>query len=121
MKRQLVALAGLLLAAVGGVNQAWQRVAAPGQIDSGSSTAAGQATQPSTTLVIRGTIQKYDPASKVLTLSTPNGTMQFTLTSAARIRQSWHRLASTLEQYSGFRAAVWCLQSRAGETVVRGA
>jgi phage baseplate assembly protein gpV len=117
MKKQLFALvlAGLPLAAVGGFNQAW---AAQGQIDSASSTAPVQSTQPSTTLVMRGTIQNYDPSSKVLTLSTANGTMHFTVTSAARIRQGWHRIgASTLEKYSGFHAAVRYSQSGAEKTL----
>jgi hypothetical protein len=117
MKKQLVVLllAGLPLVAVGAFNQAW---AVSGQIDNASSTALAQSTQPSTTLVMRGTIQKYDPSLKVLTFSTSNGTMQFTMTPAARIRQGWHRIdASALEQYSGFHAAVRYLESGAEKTV----
>ena len=74
MKKQLgvVLFAALPLVAVGAFNQTW---AATGQIDSASSTAVARSTQPSTTLVMRGTIQKYDPSSKVLTLSTPDGTI----------------------------------------------
>jgi hypothetical protein len=117
MKKQLVALmlAGLPLVATGGCNQAW---AATGQINSASSTAVAQSAQPSTTLVMRGTIQKYNPSSKVLTLSTLNGTMQFAVTSAARIRQGWHRIdASALEKYSGFHAAVRYSESGAEKAV----
>jgi hypothetical protein len=117
MKKQLVVLllAGLPLVAVGDFNQAW---AATRQIDSASSAAAAQPIQPSTTLVVRGTIQKYDPSSKMLTLSTSNGTMQFTMTPAARIRQGWHRIdPSALENYSGFHAAVRYSESGAAKTV----
>ena len=77
----------------------------------GFSLAAGafnQSSQPSTTLVMRGTIQKYEPSSKILTLSTSDGTTPFTMTSATRVRQGWwHDIdASALKNYSGFRAAV---------------
>ena len=117
MKKQLVALmlAGLPLVAGGGCNQTW---AATGQINSASSTAVAQSAQPSTSLVMRGTIQEYDPSSKALTLSTPNGTMHFAVTSAARIRQGWHRIdASALKKYSGFHAAVRYSESGAEKTV----
>ena len=117
MKKHLVVwlLAGLPLVAVEDFNQAWS---ATGPIDSASSTAVDQSTQPSTTLVMRGTIQKYDPSSKILTLSTSNGTVQFTMTSAARIRQGWHRIdASALENYSGCHAAVRYSEPGAAKTV----
>jgi hypothetical protein len=117
MKKLLLALmlAGLPLVATGVCNQAR---AATGQITSASSTAVAQSAHPSTTLVMRGTIQKYNPSSKVLTLSTPNGTMQFAVTSAARIRQGWHRIdVSALEKYAGFHAAVRYSESGAEKTV----
>jgi hypothetical protein len=80
--------------------------------------AFSQPTHPATTLVMRGTIQKYDPSLKILTFSTSNGTMQFTMTPAARIRQGWNRIdASALERYSGFHAAVRYLESGAERTV----
>jgi hypothetical protein len=117
MKKHLVVwlLAGLPLVAVEDFNQVW---AATGPIDSASSTAVDQSTQPSTTLVMRGTIQKSDPSAKILTLSTSNGTAQFPMTSAARIRQGWHRIdASALENYSGSHAAVRYSESGAAKTV----
>jgi hypothetical protein len=117
MKKHLVVwlLAGLPLVAVDDFNQAW---AATGQIDSASSTAVDQSTQTSTTLVMRGTIHKYDPSSKTLTLSTSTGTVQFTMTSAARIRQGWHTIdASALENYSGCHEAVRYSESGAAKTV----
>ena len=117
MKKQLVVLllTGLAVVAVGAVNQAW---AATGQIDSTSFTAVAQSTPSSTTLVTRGTIKKYDPSSKILTLSTSNGTMQFTITSTVRTRQGWHDIdASALEKYSGFHAAVRYSESGAEKTV----
>ena len=61
----------------------------------------------SNTLVARGTIKTFDPVTKVLLLSTTNGTMQFTIPTTVRIRQRWHSIeASTLARYLGFRVAV---------------
>jgi hypothetical protein len=117
MKKQLLVLlvAGLALVATGGFEHAW---AAPGQITSASPNAVPQSTQASTTLVMRGTIKRYDPSSKILTLSTSNSTVQFTITSTVRARQGWHDIdASTLANYSGFHAAVRYSESGAEKTV----
>ena len=70
------------------------------------------------TLVVRGTIKNYDLASRILLLSTSNGTMQFTIPSGVRIRQRWHSIeASALAKYSGFHAAVRYSESGADKTV----
>ncbi len=67
---------------------------------------------------MRGTINKYDPSSKILTLSTSNSTVRFTITSTVRTRQGRHDIdASTLVKYSGFHAAVRYSESGAEKTV----
>ena len=72
----------------------------------------------STTLRMRGTIEKYDPATRTLSISTSNATVQFPLASTARIRQGWHKIeASDLERLSGYRAAVRYSESRGNKTV----
>jgi hypothetical protein len=67
-----------------------------------------QSTPPaSTTLRMQGTIEKYDPSTRTLSISTPSATVQFPLASTARIRRGWHKIdASDLEHLSGYRAAV---------------
>jgi hypothetical protein len=69
---------------------------------------AAQSVPPaSTTLSMRGTIEKYDPSTRTLSVSTPNATMQFPLASTARIRQGWRKIAATdLEKLSGYRVVV---------------
>ena len=78
-----------------------------------------QTTPPaSTTLTMRGTIEKYEASTRILSLSTANGTVQFLLASTARIRQSWHKIvASDLEKLSGYRAAVRYSESGGKKTV----
>jgi hypothetical protein len=72
----------------------------------------------STTLTMRGTIEKYDPSTRTLSISTPNATVQFPLASTSRIRQGWHKIgASDLEKLSGYRAAVRYWESRGEKTV----
>jgi len=72
----------------------------------------------STTLLMRGTIEKYDPSTQTLSISTSNATVLFPLASTARIRQGWHKIAaSDLEKLSGYRAAVRYLESRGKKTV----
>jgi hypothetical protein len=77
-----------------------------------------QSAQPSSTLVVRGTIKTYDPVSKTLQLSTSNGTMQFTIPAAVRVRQRWHSIeTAALAKCSGFRAAIRYSESGAEKTV----
>jgi hypothetical protein len=66
----------------------------------------------STTLILRGTIDKYDPSTRILSLSTPSGTLQFAVAATVRIRKGWHHLEPAgLEQFSGFHASVRYSQS----------
>ena len=79
-----------------------------GQIEGARSIAAVQSTPSAPTTVSRnGTIDKYDAATRVLSLSTSNGPMQFTLAPVARIRRGRQAIeASELAKLSGYRAAV---------------
>jgi hypothetical protein len=114
MRKPFVLLAALAFVVVGVFTHS---SAATGQSDA-SSTVVSQPPRASTTLVVRGTIQKYDPPSKILALSTSNGTLQFAIPSTARIRQGWHRIdASALENLSGFHVAVRYSESGAEKTV----
>ena len=71
-----------------------------------------------TTLVVRGTIASYDPPSRILALSTSNGTVQFAIPAAARVRQRGRHIdASALQKLKGFRAAVRYSESGATKIV----
>jgi hypothetical protein len=73
----------------------------------------------STTLRMRGTIEKYDPSTRTLSISTPTTTVQFPLGSTTRVRQGWRAIdASDLEKLAGYRAAVRYSESRGEKTVV---
>jgi hypothetical protein len=62
---------------------------------------------PSTTLRMRGTIEKYDPSVRVLSLSTTDGPMRFEITTLTRIHQGWRTIqARELERLTGFEATV---------------
>ena len=103
-------VAVLLLSAVvvSGIGAFAQAPRGAGRIDGAISTDAAQSTPPaSTTLRVRGTIDKYDAATRILSLSTPKGTAQFPLASTARIRQGWQKInALDLEKLAGQRAAI---------------
>ena len=72
----------------------------------------------STTLTMRGTIEKYEASTRILSLSTSSGAVRFPLASTARIRQGWHKIdASDLEKLSGYRAAVRYSESGGKKTV----
>jgi hypothetical protein len=86
---------------------------------SSGSFAAVQLTPPSsTTLRVRGTIEKYEAATRILSVSTTNGTERFPLALGARIRQGWHAIdASLLEKLSGYRVDVRYSESGGKKTV----
>ena len=67
---------------------------------------------------MRGTIDKYDASTRILSLSTSNGTVQFPLASTARIRQGWHKLDPLeLRKLVGYRAAIGYSESGGNKTV----
>ena len=80
---------------------------------------AGQQPPPgSTTLRMRGTIDKYDAATRILSLSTSTGTVQLLLASTARVRQGWHKLDPLdLRKLVGYRAAIGYSESGGNKTV----
>jgi hypothetical protein len=70
-----------------------------------------------TPLRVRGTIGKYDAATRTLSLSTPNGTVQFRVASTARIRQGRQDADGLeLQKLEGYRAAVRYSESGGGKT-----
>ena len=90
-----------------------------GQIDGVGSLDAAQSTPAApTTLSRTGTIDKYDASTRVLSLSTSNGTVQFPLAPVARIRRGGQTIeASDLAKLSGYRAAVRYSESGGNKTV----
>jgi hypothetical protein len=61
----------------------------------------------STTLSVRGTIDKYDASRRTLSLSTSGGTVRFPVAPTARISQGGRRVeASELEKLVGNHATV---------------
>src|SRR5215510_5200967 len=72
----------------------------------------------STTLRLRGTIEKYESATRILSVLTPSGTVKFPLAETSRIRQGWHQIdASLLEKLSGYRADVRYSEAGGHKTV----
>ena len=90
-----------------------------GPIDEVVSAAAAQYTPPdSTTLRVRGTIDKYDASTRILSLSTSNGTVELLLASTARIRQGRSKLDPLeLGKLVGYRAAIGYSESGGNKTV----
>lgn len=108
MEKRLPVVLLLSVAVVSGVGAFTPAPPEARQINGAVSTDAARSTQPaSTTLSQRGTIDKYDASTGMLSLSTANGPVQFPIASTVRIRQGWHRLdALALEKLSGYRATV---------------
>ena len=111
----------LLLLSAAMVASHWAFADAPlgtGQVDEAVLTDAVQSTPGSTTLRVRGTIDKYDASTRVLSLSTQNGTMQLPLASTARVRQGWHKIDPLeLKKLVGYRAAIGYSESGGNKTV----
>jgi hypothetical protein len=81
--------------------------------------AATRSTPPvSTTLRVPGTIDQYDASTRVLSLSTSDGKVQFSLAAGARIRRGGQTIdASELAKLSGRRAVVRYWESGDTKTV----
>jgi hypothetical protein len=90
-----------------------------GEIDEAALTDAAQSTAPgSTTLRMRGTIDQYDASTRILSLSTTNGTVRLPLAAMARIRQGWHKLDPLeLRKLIGYRAAIGYSESGGNKMV----
>jgi hypothetical protein len=77
-----------------------------------------QAPPVSTTLRVRGTIDKYDAASRTLSLSTASGTLRLPLAPTTRISQEGHKVeALALQKLAGDRATVRYTDSDCGRIV----
>jgi hypothetical protein len=107
MNNRLIVL--LLSAAVSSGVGVWAQAPRPtGQIDGAVPAAAGQpAPSASTTLRVNGTIDRFDASTRILSLSTSNGTAQFPVASTTRIRQGWHKVdPAELQKLAGNHATV---------------
>jgi hypothetical protein len=72
----------------------------------------------STTLRLRGTIEKYESATRILSVVTASGTVKFPLAATSRIRQGWHQIdASLLEKLSGYKADIRYSEAGGRKTV----
>jgi hypothetical protein len=83
-------------------------------------TASAQAPPRSstTTLSVLGTIERYNPSTHVLSVTTPTGTLSCRLASTTRVRQGWHKLdEEALEKLVGYRAAVRYADTDTSKTV----
>src|SRR5207244_1260732 len=59
------------------------------------------------TVRTNGTIEKYDAATRTLSLATVRGTERFILESATRLRQGWQKIDdAALNNLVGYRAVV---------------
>jgi len=79
---------------------------------------SGQAPPASTTLVVRGTIDKYEASTRTLSLATSSGTVQLPLASTTRISQGGHRVdALELQKRAGDHATVRYTESGGNKVV----
>ena len=70
------------------------------------------------TVSVRGTIEKYDPSTRILSLSTAHGRVELPVPQATRIRQGWHKVdASELQRRAGDRATVRYIESGGSKRV----
>jgi hypothetical protein len=117
MKKRLAVLLApvALVSSIGAFAGVPQRT---GQID-GLMTNAAQSTPPAATMLrMPGIIDKYEAASRVLSLSTSNGKVQFPLAAATRVLREGQRIdVSELAKLSGYRAAVRYSESGGNKTV----
>lgn len=99
-----------------------QALPGTGVVEPGVPADAAQSAVP-TTLRMGGTIDKYDTSTRVLSLSTLNGTVQLPLASTARIgwgpfgRGPQKIEASELQKLTGFRAVIRYSESNGKKTV----
>jgi hypothetical protein len=80
--------------------------------------AVDQPTPETTTLSMRGTLEKYDSTTQTLSVMTRAGTVRLLLVSATRIRQGRHEIdATALEKLTGYRAVVRYSESAGGRVL----
>jgi hypothetical protein len=109
----------LCAVAVSSMGMFAQHALAAGQgVGAAPATATQSVEQSSTTLSLRGIIEKYDAASRTLSLSTSSGAVQFSVASTTRVRRGWHKLdASELQNLAGDHATVRYTES-SGDRIV---
>jgi hypothetical protein len=114
-KRLLLLLFSIAVCGIG----ASARGPEPAQRDETRSADSLQTSRPaSTTLRMRGTISKFDASTRILSLSTSKGLVQFSLGSTARIREAWQKIdALELEKLVGYRAVIRYSESNGTKTV----
>lgn len=92
---------------------------APGRIETRAPTVAVQPGPPaSTTVSLRGRIDRYDPSTRILSLATDHGTIRLALPPSIRIRQGWHKVDLVdLGRLAGDLATVRYTESGSNRTV----
>lgn len=92
---------------------------AAGRIEAREPTAAVQPGAPtSTTVSLRGRVDRYDPSTRTLFLATDHGTIRLALPASIRIRQGWHKVdAADLRRLVGDQATVRYTESGSNRTV----
>ena len=117
--RKRLSLLLLSAAMVAGIETFADAPLGTGPIDKAVLTDAAQSPPPGNmTLRVRGTIDKYDASTRILSLTTTNGRVQLLLASTARVRQGWHKLDPLeLGTLVGYRAAIGYSESGGNKTV----
>jgi hypothetical protein len=92
---------------------------AAGRIEAGAPIAATQPAAPATTTVsLRGRIDRYDPDTRILSLATDRGTIRLALPASIRVRHGWHKVdVVDLCRLVGDQATVRYVESGSGRTV----
>jgi hypothetical protein len=117
--KELIALLLLSAAVAASVGSSRRAPSPPLPIDAATSTWDVQsASSAPTTLRVGGTIEKYDASTRMLSLITATGTVQFALAASVRIRRRGRQIdASALEHLSGYRAVVRYSEAHGNKTV----
>ena len=89
------------------------------QSEAAALTDTGQSPpQTSTTLRVSGTIDKYDASTRMLSVATSTGIVQFPIASTARISQRRDKLEiTTLQKLAGYRVAIRYSESSGNKIV----
>jgi hypothetical protein len=91
------------------------RASKAGPVATGPSPSNAQVPMP---LRMRGTVKRFSATTRILSLSTPNGTAEFKLAEETRIRQDSRTIeASDLEKLVGWHAVVHYREDSADRTV----
>jgi hypothetical protein len=112
----MLLLSAVALSSMGASAQ--HHLAAGQGVGAAPATATQSVAPSSTTLSQRGTIEKYDAASRTLLLTTSSGAVQFSVAPTTRIRRGWHKVdASELQNLAGDHATVRYTESSGNRVV----